>query len=68
MDPISLITGIISIAATICKSYEQITQLVTLVQNASKELEAIRSQAESINSLVTNLQQALEETTIRKVT
>ena len=66
MDPVTVITTVIAIAGAVCTSYEQISKLVALVQNAQKELEGIRSRAESINSLVTNLKQALEESTINK--
>ena len=67
MDPVTLTTTIITIAGAVCKSYEQISKLVTLVRNASKELEGIRSRAGSIDSLVANLKQALEESAIRRV-
>jgi len=55
MDPVSLTATVITIAGAVCKSYEQISNCVTLVRNASKDLEGIRSRAGSINSLVTNL-------------
>lgn len=67
MDPVSLTATVITIAGDVCKSYEQISSYVTLVRNASKDLEGIRSRAGSINSLVTNLKQALEESAIRQV-
>ena len=67
MDPVTLITTVITIAGAVCKSYEQISKFVTLIKSASKELEGIRSRAGSINVLVANLKQALEENAIRKV-
>ena len=67
MDPVSLTTSVISIAGAVCKSYTQISKIVTLVRKASKRLEGIRSRAESINNLVANLKQALEESAIRNV-
>ena len=67
MDPITLITTVISIAGAVCKSYEQLSKLVALVRNAPKELEGIRSRAASINSLVANLKLALQESAILKV-
>ncbi len=65
MDPVTLITAVITIAGAVCKSYEQISKLVALVRNASKELGRIHSRAGSINSLVENLKKALEESAIR---
>ncbi|KAF2235390.1 ankyrin [Viridothelium virens] len=67
MDPVTVTTSVIAIASAICKSYEQISGFVTLVRNAPKELEGFRSRAESLNSLVANLRQVLEEGPIRKV-
>ena len=67
MDPVSLTTSVITIAGAVCKSYEQISRLVSLVRNASKELEATRSRAKTVDTLVANLKQALEESMIRKV-
>ncbi|KAL9607951.1 MAG: hypothetical protein Q9167_007189 [Letrouitia subvulpina] len=67
MDPVTLITAIITIAGAVCKSYEHISKLLALIRNASKELGEIHSRAGSINSLVANLKQALEESAIRKV-
>ena len=67
MDPITLTTTVITLAGAVCKSYEQISRFMTHVRNASKELEGIHSRAESIDSLVANLKQALEESAIRKV-
>ena len=67
MDPFTLTTSVITIAGAVCKSYEQVSKLVKLVRNASKKLEGIRSQAESLDDLVANLKQALEEGAIRKV-
>ena len=67
MDPITVATTVITVAGAVCKSYEQISKFVTLVRNAPKGLEGIRSQAESINNIVLNLKQALEENTTRKV-
>ena len=67
MDPLTATTAVITIAGAVCKSYEQISKFVTLVRNASKKLEGIRSQAGSINSLVANLRQALEASAIRQV-
>ena len=66
MDPVTLITSVITIAGAVCTSYEQISKLVALVQNAPKEIEGIRSRAESITTLVTNLKQALEESAIHR--
>lgn len=67
MDPVTLIISVITIAAAVCKGYERISAFVTQVRNASKELEGIKSRAGSINSLVTNLKQALEESSVHKV-
>ncbi|KAL8783802.1 MAG: hypothetical protein Q9195_009269 [Heterodermia aff. obscurata] len=67
MDPVTLTTAVITLAGAVCKSYEQISKLVTRIRNASKELERIRSRAGSVNSLVLNLKLALEESAIRKV-
>ncbi len=66
MDPVTLITTVITIAGAVCTSYEQISKLVALVKNAPKELEGIRLRAENINNLVTNLKQALEDSAIHK--
>lgn len=67
MDPVTLTTSVITIAGAVCKSYGQLSKFVTLIRNASKELEGIRSRAGIINSLIANLKQALEESAIRKV-
>ena len=67
MDPVTLITAVITIAGAVCTSYEQISKFVAVVHNAPKKLEAVRSRAASINGLVTNLKQALEESAVRKV-
>ncbi len=67
MDPVTLITTVITIAGAVCKSYEQVSKLVALVRSAPKELEEIRSRAASINSLVANLKLALQESAILKV-
>ena len=67
MDPVSLTATVIPMADAVCQSYEQISKLMVLVRNKSKELEAIQSRAAIIKSLVANLQQALEESVIRKV-
>ena len=67
MDPISLTTAVITLAGAICKSYEQISKIVTLVRDAPKELEGIQARAESVKSLVLNLKDALEESAIREV-
>ena len=67
MDPVTLTTTVITIAGAVCNSYEQISKVVALVRNASKELEGIHSRAASINNVVANLKQALEESAIRKV-
>ena len=66
MDPVTLITTVITIAGAVCTSYEQISKLVALVQDAPKEIKGICSRAASINTLVTNLKQALEESAIHK--
>ena len=68
MDPVTLTTTVITIAGAVCKSYEQISKFVTLIRNASKDLEGTHSRAKSISHLVANLKQALEESAIRKVT
>ena len=67
MDPVTLTTSVIAIAGAVCTGYEQISKFVRLVRNASKGLEGLRSQAETINSIVSNLKQALGESTTRKV-
>lgn len=67
MDPVTVITAVITIAGAVCKSYEQISEFVTKVHSAPKVLEGIRSRVERIQSLVMNLKLALEETDIRKV-
>ena len=67
MEPLSVITAVITIAGAVCKSYEQISKFVTNVRNAPKVLEGVRSRARTIQILVMNLKQALEETAIRKV-
>ena len=67
MDPVSLITTVITLTSAVCKSYEQISKVVTLVRNAPKELEAVRSRADSVNTTVGNLKEVLEERTIRSV-
>ncbi|KAL8912551.1 MAG: hypothetical protein Q9172_007485 [Xanthocarpia lactea] len=67
MDPLTVITAVITIAGAVCKSYEKISKFVTNVRNASKVLEGVRSRAWTIQILVLNLKQALEETAIRKV-
>lgn len=66
MDPVTIITTVVALAGAICTSYEQISRVVAVVQNAPKELEAIRSRAANINTIVTNLKQAVEESAIRK--
>ena len=66
-DPLTLTTAIITIAGAVCKSYDEISKIVTLVRQASKEVEGIQFRASSINSIVLNLKQALEEATIRDV-
>ena len=66
MDPVTIITTVITLAGAVCTSYDQICRLVAVVQNAPKELEAIRSRAEIINATVTNLKQAVEENAIHK--
>ncbi len=67
MDPFALTTSVITIAGAVCQSYEQVSKFVTLVRNASKKLEGIRSQAESLHNLVANFKQALEEGATRNV-
>ena len=67
MDPVSLITTVITLTGAVCKSYEQISKVVTLVRNAPKELEAVRSRADNVNTTVGNLKEVLEESTIRRV-
>lgn len=67
MDPVTIITAIITVAGAVCKSYEQISKFVTNVQNAPKVLEGVRSRVGTIQSLVMNLKLALEETVIRRV-
>ncbi|KAL9084164.1 MAG: hypothetical protein Q9165_008212 [Trypethelium subeluteriae] len=67
MDPISVTTSVIAIASAICKSYERISKFITLIRNAPKELEGLRSRAESLSSLVANLKQVLEESAMREV-
>ncbi|KAK0508175.1 hypothetical protein JMJ35_009259 [Cladonia borealis] len=67
MDPVTIITTVVTLAGAVCTSYEHVSRLVAVVQNAPKELEAIRSRAATINSIVTNLKQALEESAIHKV-
>ena len=66
MDPFTVATTVITIAGAVYKSYEEISKIVALVRNAPKRLEGVHSRAESINSIVLNLKQALEETTTRK--
>lgn len=67
MDPVSLITTVITLTGAVCKSYEQVSRVVTLVRNAPKELEAVKARADSVNTLVGNLKEVLEETSIRSV-
>lgn len=67
MDPLTVTTAVITIAGAACKSYDQISRIVTLIRHAPKEVEAIQSRAGSINSIVLNLKEALEETAIRNV-
>ena len=67
MDPISLITTIITLTGAVCQSYEQVSKVVSLVRNAPKELEAVKSRADSVNTTVGNLKEVLEESTIRSV-
>ena len=66
MDPVTLITVVITIAGAVCKSYEQISKFVTNVQHAPKVLEGVRSPVGTIQSLVMDLKLALEETVIRR--
>lgn len=67
MDPVSVITTVITLTGAVCKSYEQISRVVTLVRNAPKELEAVKARADSVNTLVGNLKEVLEESSIRSV-
>ena len=67
MDPVTIIATVLTFAGAVCKSYERISKIVAVVQNAPKELEAIRSRAASIDNVVTNIKQALEESAIRQV-
>lgn len=67
MDPLTVITAAITIAGAVCKSYEQISKIVTNIRNASKVLEGVLSRVRTIHILVMNLKQALEEAAIRKV-
>ena len=67
MDPVTVVATVLTFAGAVCTSYERISKLVAVVQNAPKELEAIRSRAASINNVVTNIKQALEESAIRQV-
>ena len=67
MDPLTITTAVITIAGATCKSYDQISKIVSLIRQAPKEVEAIQSRAGSINSIVVNLKEALEETAIREV-
>ncbi|KAI9660712.1 MAG: hypothetical protein M1821_010064 [Bathelium mastoideum] len=67
MDPLSVTASAIAIAGAICTSYEQISKFVALVRNAPNQLEGLHSRAGTLNSLVANLKQALEENAIRKV-
>ena len=66
MDPVTIITTVVTLAGAVCTSYEQISRAVAVVQNAPKELEAIRSRAANINAIVKNLKQAVEENAIHK--
>ena len=63
MDPVSVITTVITLTGAVCKSYEQVSKVVTLVRNAPKELEAVKSRADSVNTIVENLKAVLEEST-----
>ncbi|KAL8976312.1 MAG: hypothetical protein Q9205_007651 [Flavoplaca limonia] len=67
MDPLTVVTAVITIAGAVCTSYEQISKFVTNIRNAPKVLEGVRSRAWTIHILVMNLKQALEEAAIRKV-
>lgn len=61
MDSVTIIATVVTFAGAVSTSYEEILKVVALVQNAPKEFEAIRFRAASINDVVANLKQALEE-------
>lgn len=66
MDPVTIVATVITFAGAVCTSYERISKVVAVVQNAPNELEAIRSQAASINDVVADLKQMIEESDIRE--
>ena len=66
MDPVTIVATVLTFAGAVCTSYERISKVVAVVQNAPNELAAIRSQAASINDVVADLKQTIEESDIRE--
>lgn len=67
MDPVTVLTTVITLSGTVLKSYQKISSFLTQVQHAPSELEAIKSQSENISTVVSNLKEALEENSVREV-
>lgn len=67
MDPLSISATAIALGGVTFKTYKAINDFVGSIRNAPDEIEDIRKDTDSVNTTISNLQKALEETRVRHV-
>ena len=67
MDPFSIVAGVVALSETTISVYKGIKKFVDAISNAPKEIESVRNDTKIVYTTISNLQEALEETRIRRV-
>ncbi|KAL8796467.1 MAG: hypothetical protein Q9195_001141 [Heterodermia aff. obscurata] len=67
MDPLSITLAVITLSQATISVYKVIKKIVDTITNAPKEIESIRNDTKIVYTTLSNLQEALEETRIRRV-
>ncbi|KAK3168876.1 hypothetical protein OEA41_005324 [Lepraria neglecta] len=61
MDPLSIITAVVTIVSGAAASYKEITSFIDAISRAPKEVEDIRTDSGNIYNIISNLRDALRD-------